>query len=423
MMDFICNMVYFVTVLLFGTAVSFAFAGIPVRKRSILSLLLFCSLEGALQIGISFLSGMHFAKQVYPVITHLPLVLFLFLVYKCTLLHAVVSVLSAYLCCQIPWWFAYFFSLFLSGKILHTIVYVLAALLTYWLLYRYAAGPMEHFMKHSVKSALMAGSIPFAYYCFDYATTVYTDWLYSGNITAVQFMPSVLACFYFLFIIVYYKEICLKEEAKYQAEALSLQLQYAAGALDNMRQLEEHTIAYRHDMRHHLGYIQALLTSGHPEKIPEYICAIQLKIDAVTPKKFCRNEVVNLVLSTYDLRAKKKGVTFDILADVPDTVSVSDTDLCAVLSNALENALNAAARTSEKIIYVKLTVRNQSLLLQISNPYSGEITFRDRLPAASGENHGIGTKSIAAIVDSYNGQYVFSAKDHLFTLRIMLPLT
>lgn len=421
-MTFFCNMVYFITVLLFGTAVSYCFAGIPISRKNLLLYFLFCSLEGTLHLLLSGLFGIDAVKQLYPLVTHLPLILFLMLAHQCGFLSAVTSVLSAYLCCQIPWWFSYVGNLLFPGKIAHTILYVLSALAAFFLIYRYIAGPAVHFIRHSRVSALLIGAVPFFYYVFDYATTVYTDWLYRGNTTAVQFMPSVLACFYFLFLVVYYQELSLKEEARHQAETLELQLQYAASTLDNMRQLQENTVLYRHDMRHHLNYIQALVTSKNTEKLLPYIQSIQSDIEAVTPRKFCLNEVVNLILSTYALKAKKKGISMDVYALVPEELSISDTDLCAILSNALDNAQNAADAALEKTVSVRLTVRSSSLLIQISNSFSGSVHFKDQLPVSSRENHGLGTKSIAAIVDSYGGQYSFSARDQTFTLRLLLPL-
>lgn len=423
-MTFVCDMIYFVTVLLFGIGVSFCFAGKfpPSSKKNWLFLLLFCAFEGVLQVLISWKVDMNLAKQLYPLITHLPLVLFLVLVYKCTFLNSCVSVFSAYLCCQIPWWTSYFLNLFFPGEITYTVIYVLSAVLTFWCVYKYIAEPVGQFMEHSKKNALLIGSIPLCYYCFDYTATVYTDWLYSGNKTAVQFMPSVMAFFYFLFVIVYYKELSLKEDAKHQVETLELQIRHAAATLDNMRSLQENTITYRHDMRHHLGYIQALVSAGSMEKIQDYIQSVQSDIEAITPKNFCQNEVVNLILSTYDLKAENQGITLEVYADVPKDIPVSDTDLCAILSNALENAFHAVAKTESRIIAVRLSRRDNQLRIQISNPFHGKIEFKDGIPVSTEENHGLGTKSIAAIVDSYNGLYAFVVEKELFILRILLPL-
>lgn len=420
-MIFICDLIYFTTALLFGTAISFFLAGISVRKNNIICLLLFCSFEGLLQGIALYLYGTAATKQLYPLLTHLPLIVLLVILYKKSLLTAIVSVFSAYLCCQIPWWCAFFIDIFFSNKIIYTIVYVLSAITVLLIIYKYASDTICLLLTISNKNVLLTGAVPFLYYVFDYTSTVYTNWLYLGNIAIVQFMPFVTACFYLIFIIIYYKEFSSKEEAKHQANILELQLQHASASLEQMRRLQENTITYRHDMRHHLSYIQALISSGSYEKIGAYITSIQSDIDDITPTKYCQNELINLILSTYVIKAGNQ-YTLDIQANVPDNITVSDTHLCVLLSNALENALNSTANTNDKSIHIRLTTRASSLMLQISNPFCGDLIWKNGLPLSPNTNHGYGVRSIAAIVDSYNGQYEFSADNHIFTLRILLPL-
>ena len=184
------NMIYFITVLLFGTTVSFCFAGVAAGRKERLYSLLFCIFEGLLQIVISHFFGFECVRQLYPVLTHLPLILFLVLVQKCTLLNASVSVFSAYLCCQIPWWIGHLCALFLPGKTAVTAIYMLSALIVFWCIYKYIAQPAEYFIKYSKTSALLIGAVPFFYYLFDYLTTVYTHTLYSGNTTACLLYTS-----------------------------------------------------------------------------------------------------------------------------------------------------------------------------------------------------------------------------------------
>lgn len=421
-MTILCDVIYLITILLFGTLVSYCFAGIAANRKNILFFLLFCVLEIILQTTLSLFGARDLLRKLYPALTHLPLIIFLVTIHKCNWLNAATSVFSAYLCCRIPWLFYFFFKLCFQGKIIPIVAYVIVTCLTFAGIYKYIAVPAAHFINSSKKNAVLIGSIPLLYYCFDYLAAVYTNLLYSNNRIAIQFMPTTLSVFYFLIIITYCKELALKAETTHQAETLNLQLQYSASTLENMRHLQENTMTYRHDMRHHLNYMQMLASSGHLEKLQNYIHAIQSDIEAVTPANFCRNEIVNLILSTYNLKAAKKDVYLDVHADVPEHISISDTNLCVVLSNALENALNATIETTEKIIHVKLAVRNSSLLIQISNPYLDEIIFKDHLPVSSKENHGFGTKSIASIVNAYHGQYEFFTENQLFILRILLPL-
>lgn len=420
-MVFICSLIYFITAFLFGTAISFLLAGVRFCKDNLVHILVFCCFEGILQFTILYFNGVAVTRQLYPFLTHLPLVIVLILLFKKSPLTSIVSVFSAYLCCQIPWWIAFFFNVFFSNEVIHTTIYVVSAIIVSVAISRYASDTIDSLISNSRKNAVFIGTVPFLYYIFDYTGTVYTNWLYRGNIAMVQFMPFVIACFYLLFIAMYYKELSSKEEAKHQAGILKLQLQHAASSLLQMRRLEDTTITYRHDMRHHLSYIQALVSSHSYDKISEYIASIQSDLDSITPKKYCQNELVNLIFSTYALKYKDT-IVLDTQINLPEQITITDSHLCVLLSNALENAINSTIKTSDRTVIIKLTTRGASLMLLISNPYSHEIIWKNGLPSSLEPSHGYGVKSIAAIVDFYNGQYEFSAENNIFTLRVLLPL-
>ena len=228
--------------------------------------------------------------------------------------------------------------------------------------------------------------------------------------------------FYFVFIFYYYHKLEEQEQAERLAESLHMQLTHAAIDLNHMRTMQTQAASYRHDMRHHFTYLQALAGTGNLDKIQEYIQTAQSDLDAITPKRFCSNELINLLLSAYDTKAESKGISLLVQASIPAELPLSDTKLCAILSNALENALHASIETEEKFIQVQLAERNQTLLIQISNPFIGTVAFENGLPVSTQTGHGFGTKNIAAIADSYHGQFQFFAKDEIFTVRVLLPL-
>ena len=212
----------------------------------------------------------------------------------------------------------------------------------------------------------------------------------------------------------------LNRNARLQQENYLLSIQQER--YTNLCNAIEETRQARHDMRHHFTYLQALAGTGNLDKIQEYIQTAQSDLDAITPKRFCSNELINLLLSAYDTKAESEGISLLVQASIPAELPLSDTKLCAILSNALENALHASIETEEKFIQVQLAERNQTLLIQISNPFIGTVAFENGLPVSTQTGHGFGTKNIAAIADSYHGQFQFFAKDEIFTVRVLLPL-
>lgn len=59
---------------------------------------------------------------------------------------------------------------------------------------------------------------------------------------------------------------------------------------------------------------------------------------------YCKNETVNLIFSAFAERALQAGITMEVQADIPQAIILSENDLCVLLSNALENALQSCVR-------------------------------------------------------------------------------
>ena len=109
---------------------------------------------------------------------------------------------------------------------------------------------------------------------------------------------------------------------------------------------------------------------------------------------YCENEAANLIFSSFAGRSESCGVPLNIQAHIPQLISVAETDLCVLLSNALENALRACRRMKAENgpAYIEVTARekNGHLFLQFVNPCPEGIQFENGLPVTNAEGHGIG---------------------------------
>lgn len=109
---------------------------------------------------------------------------------------------------------------------------------------------------------------------------------------------------------------------------------------------------------------------------------------------------------------------------LPGALSISDTELCALLSNGLENAFHAVEAMNENRRWVEFYcgVRAGKLLIEIKNPFGGPLTFHNGLPVTAEANHGHGCRSIQAITLAHRGLCEFKADNGVFTLRAALPV-
>jgi hypothetical protein len=406
--------------LVFGITVTALFAGIEPTKKNRFTTGLLCVIFLFVQTASWWLLGLDLTSKLYPLIIHLPLIVIFSLYYKRPWLISAVSVLSGYLCCQAPRWFGFIAGAALDSRLADHVFYVGTIFLFYYFLKKYVAASVRHLMEASTKSCLFLGGVPLFYYLFDYTTAIYTNVLYSGTEWAVQFMPSTISVFYFVFVILYYAETQKQASLQREKDMLDAQFRLAQTEFASLRQLQQNAASYRHDMRHHFALLQGLASKEHIEGIKEYLRTAQSDMDAITPTRFCENETVNLILSAFATKAKQAEIMLTVDAKLPDLLPFSDTELCSLLSNALENAIHACEQIpdrNKRIIRLRMYSKNNKLCIDLHNSYQAEPVFRQGLPVSKEQGHGFGTKSIAHIVEKHGGVFQFSVKDGWFVFQ------
>ena len=360
--------------------------------------------------------------KVYPVISHLPLIVLLCILTGKPLWSAI-SVLTAYLCCQLRRWLALLIVAILAeGPAAQDLAELILTVPLFWILLHFVSPILQKLPSHSVKMQTSFLVIPFLYYAFDYLTRVYTDLLSAGIPVAVEFMPFVCCTAYLVFLHYNSKDEQMHSQFAEMQKSMNIQLTQAVREIDTLRETQELTRRYRHDMRHHLQYLSFCIENGQTDQALEYISGIYEEIRTQEIRQYCENEAANLILTAFAARAEKDHITLNVRGMLPDSIIMADKDLCVLLSNALENALRAskpfASPKRKCIIDVQFFVKGEKVFLQMVNPCRNDVNFRDGIPVTDREGHGIGVQSICAIVERYKGVYSFQVRDGRFILRV-----
>lgn len=406
--------------LLFGAAVAVSFAGMERTRKNYMALGVFTVILFILQIICLRIFNMEMTKKMYPLFSHLPVAIFIVVYLKRPWLISLTSMFVSFLCCQPPRWIGTVVGEIFDSASMDHFGYVAAVFLMYYILQKYVVKSVRHLMERSVKSCLLFGAMPAFYYLFDYASTVYTDFMYSGARVAVQFMPFVTAAFYFVFVFLYYVETQKQASIQRERDMLDTQLRRAQVEFASLRQIQQNAASYRHDMRHHFALLQGMASEGYIEEIKEYLQTVQSDINAITPVRYCENETVNLILSAFASKAKQSGILLTVEANLPDSLTFSDTEICSLLSNALENAIQATeniADRNKRHIKLRGFSKNNKLCIDIRNSYQTEPIFHQGLPISKEQGHGFGTKSMVHIVEKHGGVCRFLVKDGWFIFQ------
>ena len=374
------------------------------------------------QIVISFIFGTQATEKLYPLITHIPLVCALFFFMKRPIWISIVSVFTAYLCCQIPKWPSILVLYISDSALLSEICYTIAVFISYAILHIFLVKPAYEAMNYSRRTLFFLGSLPAFYYIFDYASTVYSNILYADIIVVNESIPTISILFYIVFISMYHRELKKRYSTELENSVLSMELKQSDSELAILKKSLEETATYRHDMRHHFMILGEYVKNGDTEKALQYISSAQGDIDRLTPKQYCKNKSTNLILSYYGTMAEISGIRFAAKVNIPEILTISETEICTLLSNGIENAIHAASRCSSdnRWIEIDFNTRKDNLLISIRNSYVDEVVIKDGLPLSTRPLHGLGVKSISNIAARHGGMYSFDAADGVFTMRVVL---
>lgn len=229
---------------------------------------------------------------------------------------------------------------------------------------------------------------------------------------------SLLLLFYVLF---YLMASSLNRNDRLRRENQFLSMQQAR--YDNLRTAIMETRQARHDMRHHFNTLQSLARQRKWDSLEKYLSDARESLPD-TELGLCENSAVDSVAGHYGLLYRKQGIPFTFELDLPHELSVLEIDLCLVMSNLLENALEASLRTASDRRRIKMQAHLHSghmVLLSVENAFDGEIREKDGVFLSSKRRgEGVGLQSVRHIAEKNGGYSRFHYGDGVFCANVIL---
>ena len=218
-------------------------------------------------------------------------------------------------------------------------------------------------------------------------------------------------------------QLAYGEYSRQMEQKLQMQKQHYEELTEKMDEISR----MRHDMRHHLRALMSYAQQGKYEELMDYLqeyASVMMEEEKVVC--YCRNMAVDAVIHFYAGELRQRGISFEYDMMLPQNIGISDTDLCKIYGNLLENAVDAVKeQPPESHPYVKVLtkIKNKKLLIEISNPYSNEIQRKDNgFYSTKHDGFGIGTASVTEVVQRIGGYVAFSTEESTFKVNIFLPV-
>jgi sensor histidine kinase regulating citrate/malate metabolism len=181
---------------------------------------------------------------------------------------------------------------------------------------------------------------------------------------------------------------------------------------------------WRHDYHNHIQTLKAYRAEGENERLDHYLTELDADLAGVDRLLKSGNVMVDAILNSKLSLAASRRIGINAKAMVPEELAISEIDLCVILGNLLDNAMEACAALDEKdrFIRVYIDVKREHLYLSVTNASKGRAARQNgRYVSAKGGFHGLGLLRIDRLVNKYGGYVKRRDEEGVFTTEIMLP--
>lgn len=181
----------------------------------------------------------------------------------------------------------------------------------------------------------------------------------------------------------------------------------------------------KHDINHFTGTMSRLAEQGQFDRLRMFLNEYCEKTKLDQLPIFCENTIANSIIGYYYLRAKEQGISFKSQCKIGEYIQMSDSDLCIVLGNALDNAVYACTKMEQRkdsYISIEAAKMNGQQLIMISNTYNGQLRISNgQYISLKGESsHGYGMQNIKKVVETYGGFMKIEHDQEIFTVMVAI---
>ncbi len=259
---------------------------------------------------------------------------------------------------------------------------------------------------------------------------------YSANTTSTHTkLPYlVLAVLFFVMslIVIHFLAYILKiSRSKQKLTLLEACYEAAEENLALQRSGVEKMNRVRHDIKNHLGLAHTLLKQSRYDDADRIITEALAQTDNISLSldNSSGNSIIDAIIFSKVAKCTELGITFEYCLDLLPDISIDVLDLSSLLSNMLDNALEAAKTTPDPYIILKIFFLENHLNISIKNSFSGDLITEcetGRLVSSKENNngtpHGYGTLIIKEIATKYSGSFDWNAKNGFFNANVFLVI-
>ena len=194
---------------------------------------------------------------------------------------------------------------------------------------------------------------------------------------------------------------------------------------EEVENMYEQIRGYKHDLRNHLQTMKAHALEGDIPAVINYLNALDIELQTVDIVQRTGNRMADAILNSKLSLARSRGITVISDAQVSIELTISQLDLCIILGNLLDNAIEATIPLpkEQRIIRVFVEMKANQLYISITNTaaHGKQSKIGRRHATTKGLGHGFGLARIDRIVERYGGYITRNSEEGAYSTEILLP--
>lgn len=245
-------------------------------------------------------------------------------------------------------------------------------------------------------------------------------WTFNRVMPLIGFM-AICVLTLLIFIMYFFSE---RQQERFKVNFLEMRTNLLSEKYDSINEIYRDNSKLYHDLNNHLNVLYHILDDEHVEEAKEYIKEISKPILRLCNTVWTGIDVVDVVINSKLQRMQELHIESDINVELPENSNISSNDLCTILSNIIDNAIEATEQLPEnKWIHITMRRINYFLFIRVVNSCNDVKKF-EILPDTTKENkmfHGWGLQSVSDVVKKYEGTLECVNEKGEFAIKIMLP--
>lgn len=246
---------------------------------------------------------------------------------------------------------------------------------------------------------------------------------YSSGMFLILFLIGCLVLDGYI-VVVFYRISIVRKTEKENA-LLQQQSEMQLEVYSDLQQRYQNSMRTIHDAKRHVRALESLIQSDHLAEAQQYKESLFQKLNELQPSIQCDNPLLSAILNHVFLKTEQRHIALKMDLQGEEQLSMlAGVDLTTIVSNLLDNAVDAVSELPEEQRYIHFAVAFQigEIMIHVENPTKNDLKREGNTVVSTKEGHfGLGLKNVEMVVKKYKGDFKIHVKDGNFVVAITIP--